>query len=63
MANDVSSSEAIQEKEFYHDIEKDKELKLNDPSCPAPESTSLSMQEKVAKFIERGELDTIEGKL
>lgn len=44
-------------------IETVEEFKPNDLSSAAAESDTLSLQEKVAKFVQHGELDTIEGKL
>lgn len=60
---DVLSNESIQEEDFHSCIETDEELLLNDQSFVAAESNILSLQEKVAKFIQHGELDKIEGKL
>lgn len=50
------------EADFYYGVEIDKGLKINDQSFFASESAALLLQEKVAKFIEQGELDTITGK-
>ncbi|KAK6147056.1 hypothetical protein DH2020_017968 [Rehmannia glutinosa] len=57
---DVLSNESIQVEDFHSCIETDEELKLNDESSVVAESNALSLQEKVAKFIQHGELDTIE---
>ncbi|KAI3471870.1 hypothetical protein Pfo_028558 [Paulownia fortunei] len=57
---DVLSNESIQEQDFNSCIETDEELNPNDQSFVATESNTLSLQEKVAKFIQHGELDTIE---
>ncbi|KAI3472040.1 hypothetical protein Pfo_028728 [Paulownia fortunei] len=57
---DVLSNESIQEQDFHSCIETDEELNPNDQSFVATESNTLSLQEKVAKFIQHGELDTIE---
>ncbi|KAL8526124.1 hypothetical protein ACS0TY_015377 [Phlomoides rotata] len=56
---DVLSNESLQDDNLF--IETDEELQLNDQSSAAAvELNTLSLQEKVAKFIKHGKLDTIE---
>lgn len=64
LADDTSlSSEAIQEDSMNH-IETDGQVNSNDRNLNSSScSTNLSLQEKVAQFIQNGELDIIEGEL
>lgn len=57
---DVLSNESLQDENLC--IETNEELQMNDQSSVAAELNTLSLQEKVAKFIKHGKLDTVEGK-
>ncbi|KAK4396397.1 protein PTST3, chloroplastic [Sesamum angolense] len=60
LSDDVLSNENIQGEEFRGCMETDEQFKPDEQSSVAAESRTLSFQEKVARFIQHGELDKIE---
>ncbi|PIN09946.1 hypothetical protein CDL12_17471 [Handroanthus impetiginosus] len=58
LSDDMSSNENIEEEEFNGCIDED--LEANHQIPVAAKSNTLSLQEKAARFIQHGELDTIE---
>ncbi|KAK4419249.1 protein PTST3, chloroplastic [Sesamum alatum] len=60
LSDDVLSNESIKGEEFRGCIETDEEVKPDEQSSVAVRSSTLSFQEKVARFIQFGELDKVE---
>ncbi|XP_011094607.1 uncharacterized protein LOC105174261 isoform X6 [Sesamum indicum] len=58
--DDVLSNENVQGEEFRGCTETDEQFKPDEQSSVAAGSRTLSLQEKVARFIQHGELDKIE---
>ncbi|KAG8376606.1 hypothetical protein BUALT_Bualt09G0081000 [Buddleja alternifolia] len=60
LSDDILANEGVPEKDFHGFIETNAELKRKDESSFVSEPSTLSLQEKVTKFIRHGELDSVE---